>query len=108
MSTLTSFCTQPSYQYTLPSIGCNVTSNFTPVPEPTTYAEASLYPKWKQAIATEFSALEANNTWYLVKLPPGKKPISCKWVFKIKHHVDGSVERYKARLVVKGFTQKLE
>jgi hypothetical protein len=41
----------------------------------------------------------------LVPLPKGRKPISCKWVFKIKHGVDGEVERYKARLVVRGFTQ---
>ncbi len=38
-------------------------------------------------------------------LPKGRKPISCKWVFKIKHGVDGEVERYKARLVTRGFTQ---
>ncbi len=37
--------------------------------------------------------------------PKGRKPISCKWVFKIKHRVDGEVERYKARLVARGFTQ---
>lgn len=38
-------------------------------------------------------------------LSPGKKDISCKWLFKVKHHSDESVERYKARLIVKGFTQ---
>jgi hypothetical protein len=40
-----------------------------------------------------------------VPLPKGRKPISCKWVFKIKHGVDGEVERYKAKLVVRVFTQ---
>jgi hypothetical protein len=40
-----------------------------------------------------------------VPLPKGRKPISCKWVFKIKHGVHGEVERYKARLVARGFTQ---
>lgn len=38
-------------------------------------------------------------------LSPGKKAISCKWLFKVKHHSDESVERYKAHLIVKGFTQ---
>ncbi|XP_074322791.1 uncharacterized protein LOC141659762 [Apium graveolens] len=58
------------------------------------------------AIDDEFTVLEANKIWSLVKLPPGKKPISCKWVFKVKQNSDGTIERYKARLVVRGYTQK--
>jgi hypothetical protein len=54
----------------------------------------------------EISALEQNQTWSLVPLPPSKKAIDCKWVFKIKHKIDGTVERYKARLVAKGYTQQ--
>ncbi|KAK6120357.1 hypothetical protein DH2020_045895 [Rehmannia glutinosa] len=53
----------------------------------------------------EIQALESNKTWILTSLPPGKKPIGCKWVFKTKLHADGSIERYKARLVAKGYTQ---
>ena len=58
-------------------------------------------------MASEIQALEANHTWSLQSLPPGKKAIGCKWVYKIKNRADGSVERYKARLVAKGFTQKV-
>jgi len=46
-----------------------------------------------------------NNTWTLIPLPIGRKPVSCKWVFKIKQGTNGEVERYKARLVARGFTQ---
>jgi hypothetical protein len=52
----------------------------------------------------KIKVLEDNNTWTLVSLPPHKTPIGCKWVYKIKHNLDGSIERYKARLVAKGFT----
>ncbi len=53
----------------------------------------------------EYDSLMANNTWTLVPLPIGKKPVFCKWVFKIKQGANGEVERYKAKLVVRGFTQ---
>ena len=47
-----------------------------------------------------------NNTWELVDLPPGNKPLGCKWILKRKYRPDGSIEKYKARLVAKGFRQK--
>ena len=49
--------------------------------------------------------MDVNHTWDLVPLPSGKKAIGCKWVYKIKHKADGSIERYKARLVTKGYAQ---
>ena len=61
-------------------------------------------PKWKVAMAEEMKALQKNDTWELVELPKGKKTIGCKWLFTMKHKVDGSVERFKARLVAKGYT----
>lgn len=64
-----------------------------------------MHPAWQQAMTQEFEASYANDTWEMVTLPEGKKAISCKWVYKIKHKVDGSVERSKARLVVKNYTQ---
>lgn len=53
----------------------------------------------------ELEALHHNKTWVVTDLPPGKKPIGCKWVFKIKYKSDGTIERHKARLVAKGYTQ---
>ena len=61
---------------------------------------------WKEAIQTELDSLIKNQTWELVDLPPGTKPINCKWIFKRKYFPDGFVEKYKAHLVAKGFTQK--
>jgi histone deacetylase 1/2 len=53
----------------------------------------------------EIVALQATGTWSLVPLPSHKRPIGCKWVYKIKLKVDGTMECYKARLVVKGYNQ---
>ena len=61
--------------------------------------------KWKAAVMEEMKALIANRTWDLVELPPDKRVVGCKRVFTIKHKADGSIERYKARLVAQGFTQ---
>ena len=53
----------------------------------------------------EMTTLQKNQTWMLVSLPEGKSKVGCKWVFSIKHKAYGSVERYKTRLVAKGYTQ---
>ncbi|GAA0171778.1 hypothetical protein LIER_25735 [Lithospermum erythrorhizon] len=53
----------------------------------------------------EIEALENNDTWHLMQLSQGKKPIGCKWVYQIKRNAYGTIERYKARLVAKGYTQ---
>jgi hypothetical protein len=56
----------------------------------------------------EMKALEKNKTFELVDLPPRKQPVGCKWVFTIKHTPEGKVDRYKACLVAKGYTQSYE
>ncbi|KAM1500064.1 hypothetical protein ACFX10_022670 [Malus domestica] len=72
---------------------------------PNTLGDALKNPKWKKAMIEEMETLRKNSTWELVKLPEGKKLVGCIWVFTVKHKADGSMERYKARLVVKGYTQ---
>ncbi|GAU20316.1 hypothetical protein TSUD_337970 [Trifolium subterraneum] len=60
---------------------------------------------WTNAIQAELTALMKTNTWSLVHLPAHKRAIGCKWIFKLKLHANGTIERYKVRLVAKGFTQ---
>ncbi len=61
---------------------------------------------WKEAIDDEMSSILENNTWVLSDLPPGSKPLGCKWIFKKKMKVNGTIDKFKARLVIQGFRQK--
>jgi hypothetical protein len=73
--------------------------------EPTRFEQAVGNSKWNNAMDEEMAALDANATWELVALLEDKKAIECKWVYKVKHNADGFMNRYKARLVVKGYAQ---
>ncbi|GJV42668.1 zinc finger, CCHC-type containing protein [Tanacetum coccineum] len=61
---------------------------------------------WKEAIQSEIDSIMHNNTWELTDLPSGCKALGCKWILKRKMKVDGSIDKYKARLVIQGFRQK--
>ena len=71
---------------------------------PSTVEEALTDPQWTKAIIEKMTALQKNRTWMLVPLPEGKRKVGCKWVFSIKHKADRSIERYKVRLMPKGYT----
>ncbi|KAK3029763.1 hypothetical protein RJ639_038040 [Escallonia herrerae] len=76
--------------------------------DPRTYEEAMKSQDssfWKKAINEEIDSIMGNGTWKFVDLPSGSKPIGCKWIFKKRLRVDGSIENFKARLVAKGFSQ---
>jgi len=55
-------------------------------------------------MTNEFLALQRNNIWSLVSLPLGRKTIGCKWVFRVKENPNGNINKYRARLVAKGFS----
>ena len=80
------------------------------IPTPRSYREAVNDPVWgelwKEAVDTEINALIGNKTWKEVFPPPKTNVVTCKWVFKVKLNIDGSLEKLKARLVARGFTQK--
>ncbi|GAA0146465.1 transmembrane signal receptor [Lithospermum erythrorhizon] len=80
-------------------------ANISKVQEPYTYKQTIESQEWVEAMHKELSALEANDIWEVVDLPPNHKPIGCKWVFRLKYKQNGSVDKYKARLVAKGFNQ---
>jgi len=77
--------------------------------EPKTFSHALSGPKaseWVKAMKEEMESMKINQVWDLVDLPSGRRSIGNKWVLKIKRKADGLIERYKARLVVKGYTQE--
>ncbi|RVW52967.1 putative mitochondrial protein [Vitis vinifera] len=62
-------------------------------------------PEWRNVVLEEIRVLEKNKTWEIENLPRRKITVGCKWVFTTKYKSDGTLERYKTRLVAKGFTQ---
>jgi len=73
--------------------------------EPQTYTQDSKDPQWIKAMRDKLVALQANHTWTITDLPPGKIAIGCHWVYKIKHKLDDSIDHFKAKLIAKGFNQ---
>ncbi|KAK9073175.1 hypothetical protein SSX86_007499 [Deinandra increscens subsp. villosa] len=73
--------------------------------DPKTFKTASKHQHWWTAMDKEMAALKQNHTWTLVDRPPNTNVVGSKWLFKTKYRADGSVERYKARLVAQGFSQ---
>ena len=74
--------------------------------EPQNFQEAAQEEKWINAMNEEIKMIEKNNTWELVEKPQDKEVIGLKWVYKTKFNEDGSIQKHKARLVVKGYSQQ--
>lgn len=73
---------------------------------PTCHTQALKDPVWRVAMADEFNALIAAGVWELVPPDSSQNLVGCKWVFRVKFNPNGSVERHKARLMAKGFSQR--
>jgi hypothetical protein len=73
--------------------------------EPAGYEEAAADQHWMAAMKEELMMIEKNQTWLLVNRPAHKKAIGVKWVYRTKFNADGSINKHKARLVVKGYAQ---
>jgi hypothetical protein len=77
--------------------------------DPTSFEESmrsAHSSKWLEAMEDEMKSMKTNRVWKLETIPKGAKTVGCKWVYKTKHDSKGNIERFKARLVVKGFTQR--
>ncbi|KAE8803358.1 putative polyprotein [Hordeum vulgare] len=73
--------------------------------EPASFPEDAAHQCWLRAMREELTAIDANDTWKLVEPPPGQRPIGLKWVYKLKKDPSGSIIKYKARMVAKGYVQ---
>ena len=86
----------------------SVTETSSKVREPKTYDEVINDPihgnRWREAVDEELWNLDTYQTWCYTLIPNNRKAIGCKWVFKVKYNLDGSIERYKVRLVAQGFS----
>ena len=71
---------------------------------PNSVQEALADPRWKAAMNEEMKSFQKNETWELVDCPSGKKLVGCRWVYTVKHKANGTIERFKARMVEKGYT----
>ena len=74
--------------------------------EPTTFEEATQKEQWKEAMTKEHQSIIKNDVWEIVPRPKEKSTVTSKWVYKVKHATDGSMEKYKARFTARGFSQK--
>lgn len=95
---------QVAVQQVQPQFHCFLSKLVTNV-DPTSFKRAVEHQHWIDAMNTELAALEKNDTWEITSLPPGKTAIDCKWIYKTKYHPDGSVDRFKSRLVILGCRQ---
>ena len=94
----------PSCNMTTPRRACDIPTPLTP--EQALSESSPFRLDWKKAMDAELDNLRNTNTWTICDLPEDRKAIDSKWVFKVKAKEDGSVDKFKARLVIKGFSQR--
>jgi len=101
-------CSRGPLGWGMTAVGAEGRHN-TDIQIPQTYAEAVGDPiwghLWEDAIDKEVTALTSNRTWEVIVPPKGRKLVTSKWVFNVKSNLDGSINKFKARLVARGFSQ---
>lgn len=76
------------------------------VTDPSDFKEAVKSKAWREAMDDEINSIISNDTWELCDLPDGKKAIGLKWIFKTKFNSEGKIQKLKARVVAKGYSQR--
>jgi len=74
--------------------------------KPSSYEEATNQQVWQDAMVEEHNSIMRNDVWEIVSRLEGKSVLTSRWLYKVKHAVDGNVEKYKARFVARGFSQR--
>jgi hypothetical protein len=74
--------------------------------EPLNFEQAKEHKQWTDTVKDEYDSIMKNETWELTKIPENKFLIGSKWLFKSKFNVDGSIDKYKARFIAKGYSHK--
>ena len=74
--------------------------------EPSSFQEAVQHQVWVDATVEEYSSIMMNDVWEVVPRPEDRSVVGSRWIYKIKYVADGSIEKYKARFVAKGYTEK--
>ena len=72
--------------------------------EPSCNEEATSHPVWRDVMMEEYQSIMKNDVWDIVLRPEGKSIVTSKWIYKIKHTVDASIERHETRFVARGFS----
>ena len=72
--------------------------------KPSSYEEAARQQVWREAMVEEYASIMKNDVWEVVPRPKGKSVVTSRWLYKIKYAADGSIEKYKARFMARGFS----
>jgi len=72
--------------------------------EPSSFDEADKLQVWKDAMMEEYQSIMKNDVWEIIPRPKGKSVMTSKWIYKIKHAANDSIEKYKARFLARGFS----
>ena len=76
------------------------------VGEPSSFREAAQHQVWVDAMVEEYSSIMTNDVWEVVPRPQERFAVGSRWIYKIKYVANGSIEKFKAKFVAKGYAQK--